>query len=602
MDQRFETGTVVGKKSDTHWAQVIKTPYAFGVVEVEDEQGKAQNVGMELIHRVTAEVSESISSIQHLFSFLDSLWKPNIQTLLLCVPMGNTVTVILRGTGVVYLKRNGAIARLRSREGTISGVVHPEDILFLSSKTCLNGVSEEEFFSFFDHLSVEDVAEKLTLHLHTKNDSVGYAGLFVEVKGDFGEPHEDYGSVAEKEERKLEQKNSNSNILKRRYTTTVHDVKNKVRPFVRTLRTVDIRITGVLLFLFFISIGIGIVKEVQGHKSTEATKTIEKGQRLYDEGMALLDLNLIKSRERFTEAKQLIDKTKQTVSSKTKEGRMIGELEKKINEALPKATKKFEVTPELFFDVSLLKSGSTIGSFGMYEDTMAFLDTNAKTVFVLQLSTKNGQIVGGGSALDGSQSVSIHGDKVYVFTPEGIHVLNVQDKSVKQLVIKKAADWIAIKSMTSFGGNVYLLDTGKSRIWKYVATGSAFTDLREFLLPDYFPDLSKATNMVIDGSVWVGTTNGSVVRFTQGKDDPFIPKGVDPTFGNNIMVFTNDSCTNVYVLDPDKRRVVVLEKDGMYKSQYTYPQTFIPKGIAASEKLGKLFLFSEGKLYTTPLQ
>jgi len=600
MDERFETGTVVGKKSDTHWGQVIKTPYAFGVVEVEDDEGKAQSIGMELIHRMTGVVSEPISSIQHLFSFIDSLWKPNIQTLLFCVPMGNTITVILRGTGVVYLKRNGAIARLRSREGTISGVVHAEDILFLSSKSCLNGVSEEELFSFFDHLSVADVAEKLTLHLHTKNDNVGYAGLFVEVKGGIEESHEDNRNVNGKKEGAGEQRNSIS--FKRRYAASMHALKNNVRPFAQKLRSMDIRITGVLLFLFVISIGIGIVREVQGKKSTEVTKTIEEGQRLYDEGMALLDLNLVKSRERLTEAKQLIDKTKQTVSPKTKEGRMIGELEKKINVALPQATKEFEVIPELFFDVSLLKSGNTIGTFGMYEDTMTFLDTNAKTVFVLQLSTKNGQIVGGGSSLDGSQSVAIHGDKVYAFTPEGIHVLNVQDKSVKQLVIKKAADWISIKSMTSFGGNVYLLDTGKSRIWKYVATGSAFSDLREFLLPDYFPDLSKATNMVIDGSVWVGTTDGSIMRFTQGKDDPFILKGVDPAFGNNIMVFTNDSCTNVYVLDPDNMRVVVLEKDGMYKSQYIYPQTFVPKSIAASEKLGKLFLFSEGKLYIVSLK
>jgi len=327
MDERFETGTVVGKKSDTHWAQIIKTPYAFGVVEVEDDGGKAQNVGMELIHRMTGVVSEPISSIQHLFSFIDSLWKPNIQTLLLCVPMGNTITVILRGTGVVYLKRNGAIARLRSREGTISGVIHPEDILFLSSKSCLNGVSEDEFFSFFDHLSVAFVAEKLTLHLHTKNDNVGYAGLFVEVKGGIEESHEDNRNVIGKEEGAEEQRNSIT--LKRRYAVSIHTIKNNVRPFMQTLRSVDMRITGALLFLFVISIGIGIVREVQGKKSTEATKTIAEGQRLYDEGMALLDLNLVKSRERLTEAKQLIDKTKQTVSPKTKEGRMIGELEKK---------------------------------------------------------------------------------------------------------------------------------------------------------------------------------------------------------------------------------------------------------------------------------
>ena len=107
---------------------------------------------------------------------------------------------------------------------------------------------------------------------------------------------------------------------------------------------------------------------------------------------------------------------------------------------------------------------------------MAFLDTSNKTVFTLALSSKNGQIVGGGGTLDGSQYVAIHGDSVYLFTPEGIHVVNLSDKSIKPSVIKKATDWISIKAMTAFGGNLYLLDQGKGRIWKYVATASAFSD------------------------------------------------------------------------------------------------------------------------------
>jgi hypothetical protein len=605
MDQRFETGTVVGKKSDTHWAQAVKTPYAFGVVEVEDDEEKAQKVGMELIHRVTREVSEPISSMQRLLTFIDSLWNPTIQTLILCVPIGNTITIILRGIGVVYLKRDGHIARLRSREGTISGVVYSGDILFLSSKTCLNGISEDELFSFFDHMSVEDIAEKLTLHLHKKNDTVGYAGLFVEVRGGVKEVLP--GDIVSPQKEESEERESGQTTLSWKarmyqHTLRLQGVKRRVRLFLRTLRNVDIRITGILLLLFLISIGIGIVRERSGKRSTEVIKTIQEGQRLYDEGAALLDLNLVKSRERLVEAKQLVDTVKLTVSPKTKEGRMLTELEKKIAEALPKATKEYNIIPELFFDVSLLKTGSTISSFGLYEDMMAFLDTNSKTVFALQLSTKNGQIVGGGGLLDGSQAVAIHGDKIYAFTPEGIHVFNVQDKTVRPLVIKKAADWISIKAMTAFGGNIYLLDTGKSRIWKYIATASAFSEMREYLNPDFFPDLSKATNVAIDGSVWAGTMNGTVLRFTQGKEDVFIPKGVDPPFGTNIIVYTDDNSTNAYVLDPDNKRVVVLEKDGMYKSQYKYPSAFTPKTIAASEKLGKLFFFSEGKLYTTPLK
>jgi hypothetical protein len=603
MDIRFETGSVVGKKSDTHWAQIVKTPYAFGVVELEDQDGHAQNVGMELVHKITKEVAEPIESIQQVFTYIDTLWTSNIQTLLLCVPIHNSITVILRGTGVVYLKRDGHIARLRSREGTISGIVYPEDILFLSSKTCLNAVSEDEFFTFFDHLSVEEVAEKLTIHLHKKNDAVGYAGLFVQAKSneETVSPKEPVSSLETEINNQPDQPKGG---WKKRLLVKTHTpigAKNSVKKLFSAFRRVDIRITAVLIVLFFLSIGIGMIKERTGKKSESTYKAVEEGRRLYDEGVALLDLNAVKSRERLLAAKQLVDNAKKSVSLKTKEGRMLLDLEKNITDMLPKATKQYETGPELFFDVSLLKSGSSISSFAFYDDTMAFLDVNSKTVFTLQLSTKNGQIVGGGASLDGSQSVGIHGDNVYVFTPSGIHVLNSKDKTVKPLVIKKAKEWLSIKAMTAFAGNIYLLDTQASRIWKYVATGSAFTDLREYLLPDYFPDLSKAINMAIDGSVWLGTTDGTVMRFTQAKDDAFIPKGVEPGFGKTLQVFTDDSTQYVYVLDTDNKRVVVMEKDGLYFAQYNYPPSFAPTNIAVSEKLKKIFFFSEGKLYTVNL-
>ncbi len=603
MEMRFETGSVVGKKTDTHWAQVIKTRHAFGVIELEDEEGNAQSTGMQLVHRITALVSEPISSVQDVISGLEQIWDPGIRTLLLCIPVEHTITVMLRGVGAVYLKRDGHIARLRNTEGIISGHTHPEDIIFLSSKTCLNGISEDEFFTFFDHLGVEEIAEKLTLHLHKTNGAAGYAGLFVGVKGEEGQPKPTVQNATEDGDHGPTPDQSPKSV--RHVGLPGLDLKaigKKTNHAFRLLRRREIKLTTILLVLFFASVVFGLMKERSGKTSTETYNTVEEGKRLYDEGVALLDLNAVKSKERLIAAKTLVEKAKEEVSPKTKEGRMLADLEKTIDEVLPKATKEYRVTPELFFDVSLLKTGAVINSFALYEDTMAFLDVNSKTVFYLQLSTKNGQIVGGGASLDGSQSVAIHGTSVYVLTPAGIHVFNTQDKSMKPLVIRKAADWLTIKSMVAYAGNIYLMDTGKSRIWKYVATGSAFTDMREYLLPDFFPDLSKASNMAIDGSVWLGTTTGTVTRFTQGKDDTFVPKGVEPPLGTSLKVFTDDMSARLYVLDASNHRVVVMEKDGMYVGQYIYPDSFSPFEIAASESLKKLFFFSQGKLYTTPLQ
>jgi outer membrane protein assembly factor BamB len=173
---------------------------------------------------------------------------------------------------------------------------------------------------------------------------------------------------------------------------------------------------------------------------------------------------------------------------------------------------------------------------------------------------------------------------------------------MKQNVIKKNDDWGMIRAAVTFGGNIYLLDTQKSRIWKYIGQESGFSEMREYLNPDTLPDLSGATGMAIDGSVWLGTTNGKILRFTQGKENAFTARGVEPALGMNLVVATSDSEKNLYILDKNNKRVVVLDKDGIYLAQYSWEKQIMASELAVSEKQGKIFLLAGGKLYSIDLK
>ncbi len=595
MNLHFSTGSVVGKKSDTHWAQVLKTSQAFGVVEVRDEEGKAQEKGMHIIRALTEKLDAPDLPLPELFRFVDTLRDTVVRTILLCIPQGDGMTVILYGEGIVYLKRDGQLAKLRSREGTISGKVRSGDMIYLASRTLQYLISEEELVQFFDHLSAEEIAEKLAFHLHEENGSDGYAGLFVEI------------TVDEMPEKKR--------LFPRpaiQYKKRLFEWSRPVRGAFHKVRSLDARITIVLLLLFAVSIIIGIRNEAQGRSGKEAEKTIIEVQRLYDEGMALIDLNALKSRDRLLEAKTLLLTAQKTISPKTKEGRQLEDLEKKIADALPRATQEYDAQPELFFDVSLLKPNTRVTSWALSDDMMALLDGQSRTLFSLAASSKSGKVVGGGSAFDGASLVGLHGDTAYILVGEGVHALSLKDLSVKQFVVRRAPEWGTIRGFIAFGGNLYLQDVDKSRIWKYVGTQSkeaseagvikGFSELREYLNPDTLPDLSKTLNFAIDGSVWLGTSQGQVMKFTQGKDDPFIPKGVEPELGSTLFVYTDDNCDFVYVLDRDNKRVVVFEKNGTYKAQYHIQGDVAPSGLAVSESLKKIFLFIDGKIYAIDLK
>ena len=235
----------------------------------------------------------------------------------------------------------------------------------------------------------------------------------------------------------------------------------------------------------------------------------------------------------------------------------------------------------------------------MYEKVAVLLDTESPTVYQLDIFSKNGQIVAGGAAYTGSKLAAIHGETIYVLVSKGINAVRIRDKKTTPTVVEEADEWKTIAAMTAYGGNLYLLDTGASRIWKYVATESGFSKLSEYLNPDTFVDLSKATNMAIDGTVWIGTSDGKILRFIQGRQETFAPQGVEPQFSGSLLVYTNDETKNLYILDNSNNRVVTLDKDGVYLGQYVWQGDFLmPTQLIVSETLKKILLLAGGKLYS----
>jgi hypothetical protein len=317
--------------------------------------------------------------------------------------------------------------------------------------------------------------------------------------------------------------------------------------------------------------------------------------------MALLDLNPVKGRQRLTQAKDLLAPI---VSRKLRsdDGQKATHLYGEVIDNLTRSMHITHVIPDMFFDVSLLKKGAIASDISLFEDTIGILDVSGKTVFAVGAQSKSGAIVGGGESFTGSAHIAAYGDKLYVWTPKGIHMVRLSDQKTVQNVIPISDQWGTISDMAAFGGNIYLLDTQKNRIWKYVATEKGFSELFEYLNPDTLPVLTKTTNMVIDGSVWLGSTTGDVTRFTAGKENPLTLQGEDTPLGNTLEVYTNDANKMVYVLDSDHHRVVIFDKDGLYMAQYIWDNDLRVSEILASEVLKKLYLLADGKLYTISLQ
>ncbi len=612
MRVKSDVGLAVGPADPKHWGQVLVQPNGYGIVEITDPNGLAQQKGVRILSLLGEKLAAEPASLREIERIADGLTDPSLTSLILLVPVGKVVYLVMRGDGLVYVKRGSELAKLMHQDGAISGEIRKDDTLLLASAGFSRSLPSSEIIGLFDHLSAKEVAEKLTLILHEREGgegSVAFVYTAVAFEEEMPVPVPAVPEESSEEFVDAEPVHGTSRtspfVGVRRFWTKI---TSWVRSFFYDLshirenpRNIPRVAAVILTFLFLVSVSLGIVKQMNTQTNEDVRAAYEQAQHAFEEGVALLALNPIKGRERLMAAKTTLEPMVSRVNARTREGRDVTSLYAQINDNLTQAMQIVDAPPTLFFDMSLVKQGAQASAFVLEGKTLVVADQIGKTIYALDVATKNATILGGGEIVSGVRDVAVHGDKAYALTPEGVVELRMSDKK-STLVIKKDDAWGDTPSFVSFGGNIYILDTQKNRIWKYVAVESGFSPLREYLNPDTLPDFATATTMTIDGAVWIGTRIGRIMRFVQGKEETFIPKGVEPALEADLLVYTSDEAKNVYILDRTISRVVVLDRDGAYLAQYRWSDEFKAQRFVVAEELKKIFLLSSGKIYALELK
>ncbi|RPH38857.1 MAG: hypothetical protein EHM87_24995 [Burkholderiales bacterium] len=191
-------------------------------------------------------------------------------------------------------------------------------------------------------------------------------------------------------------------------------------------------------------------------------------------------------------------------------------------------------------------------------------------------------------------------ERGYIVSQDKVTVVDtVKEKTVAAV---EADGWQKITTARGFGSNLYLLDSSSDgQIWKYLGLEEGLSGKRSYLTGDSF-DLSEAVDMAVDGSVWVLFSDGSIVKYTQGKKDAFQVLGLDQSFGQAAKIFTNPDAERLYVVDRVNTRVVVLDKSGEYAAQYQWSGIAGVKDLVVVESLKKIFFLTGEKVFSLDLK
>lgn len=601
----------IGKDFDEGYLGYFCTAHIFLILSI--EEGVSKEEGEEILKEIKTHIT-------HLRIFSLAKFESKISELVLQLnlPAGSSLAAGMMhddvlyvktiGKGQIYMRRGKELIKLIHGNNSASGYLKQFDCIIFTT-ALINGLlgTIEDIKTFVDLNSPEDIADDLTSQNYGEEDT-GIIALFVEFekpakKETIEDTQEQLDVMAEEEiistkEIRASQTTIPDNIdmdavydqdvdeidhmedeeLEKHirsdykapkeniFATKMEDWKDKMSkmktPTINKSKKLTMAIVGVIFVILVWSVVFGYQRRSEAERSKKVQTTRESVQKKVTEAEDVAFLNLDRAMGLLSEAKIEVETLKKDLGDK-KVGD-VQEIEQLIKEKENQIVKKEEKTYTEFYDLALENKDASGETMYLDGENVAILDSKKGTVYMLSLAKKS---IEKKTATDVSSGrlVGMYKDRVYVLGGNGIIQFTGTDKDKAKKVLEYDSEWGSIKGLFTYNGNIYLLDQGKSDVYKYIATESGFSKKSSYFSGDS-PQLDSATSIAIDSSLYI--SNGSqILKYTRGVAEEF--KTAFPTSDVKITkVYTDQEIEKVYAWDKTKGVVYVVNKTGNYERQF----------------------------------
>lgn len=565
----------------------------------------------------------------------------------------NIIYFVTKGGGQIYVARAGKTAKLIEGETSSSGYLEKDDYFVLTNTTFTEVVHEDRLKKLLHSHTPQDNVETLTPELKATND-VGMFALFMKVsKAEEEEMESNSEEVSVDEEDTSDTDVSENEDDEKQDDPTEEDLESDkpqvykpatgvlppatAQAYVETSyppaqqetmsygqpaqksfprqgfplaliaslkerfqmgQTIWKNVTLLIVVILLVVLGWSVFS---GNARRQKEKFIEKVEAQAQtinadlaEAEELAGSNTQRSLDLIDTSKTSLATLKnEAVEKKIEDVAILSDLEDRISSVENGIQKKEQGLSEEFYDLNLIKKGAQSEKIYFDGEKFTLLDTEAGKVYVVTIDEKSVDTFTSKKVAD-AEFVSMHQDVPYIAGSK-IGVLKVLEDGKDEEIIPKDADWGALEDMWTYSGNIYILDSSKNDIHKYLVAEEGYSDKRSYFGSGEAPDLSQATAIAIDSSLYIA--NGEkVLKFTSGVRAPFevsIPDGSDITFED---IYTDADVDSVYLLDKDSQRVFVTSKTGEFEKQISAQIVGKADDFIVVDEIGILIL-SGNKLY-----
>lgn len=524
----------------------------FLILEI--EEGLTQEQGRQFLAAVKkGATSVAIDSLADFESYINEKVRQHNLPAVFSMATGFIKDTILylktTGGGIIYLRRENKLTPIIEGTLSASGYIKSADMVIFTTSRFMEVVgAEAELKRFFDDKKPSEIIDEITPLLKSKDDK-GIIALFVQ----FSEfPSETVGEpLFQSHEKPWDKLSSTIKMIYQKNTIYSQNMGKR-----KTL-------TLLAVFLIFVvlvwSVGLGYQRRKEAAVQKKIESAREQILQKLNQAQEAAFLNISKSESLISEAEDETAKLKKEIGDNRKE---IGELENLIRQRENKIIKREEKSYEEFFDLTIDNKQAKGNRFYLDADSIAILDRSGGRIYFLSLSKKSLDKKVFSEIKNALLLTSYQGEVLFYRPDEGIYKINLEGKLKK--AIEKDRDWGEIVDFWIYNGNIYLLDSGKSEIYKYLVAEGGYSAKTSYFKGAAF-GLKNANSLAIDASVYVGFAD-HIFKFTAGSQDDF--KTSFPAASVNLTkVFTTRDLEKVYAWDKTKGSIYILGKNGTYERE-----------------------------------
>lgn len=310
----------------------------------------------------------------------------------------------------------------------------------------------------------------------------------------------------------------------------------------------------------------------------------------------------IESRQQVQQAIQELEALLAAAEASGKPGAAIEAIEAELAFARSTETAisgQIEVnTLQTFYDLRLISADFVTTAAHSSGTTAVFYDQQKQQLIVLDLERKQVRALNIEIPV---RALKVQ-DQTLFLLADGVYSLDLSNEAASpDQVIPEGDSNREAHLLGSYEVYVYVFNASRRNIYRYADQDDGYSDPIGWMQATRGLDYSLVQDMAIDGDLWLTTEVGEIYKFTSGSAVNFTVVGIPDAFSSTIKIYTNPDQERLYVLETEKRRVVVLEKDGTFIKEVTSSSLASVTDIFVSEQLGQIFAVSGSIVYTIPL-